>query len=68
MYLYPLYVEVYGGQFTEKEYNSTVKMLEHMSMTIRKTANTKHHLKEREQALQYLDEAQKSLLKTVVKG
>ena len=42
MYLYPSYIEVYGGQFTEKEYNNTVKMLENMSMTIRKTAYTKH--------------------------
>lgn len=68
MYLYPSYIEVYGGQFTEKEYNNTVKMLENMSMTIRKTAYSKHHLKEREQAIKHLEKAQKRLLKTVIKG
>ncbi len=68
MYLYPSYIEVYGGQFTEKEYNNTVKMLENMSMTIRKTAYSKHHLKEREQAIKHLEKAQKGLLKTVIKG
>ncbi len=68
MYLYPSYIEVYGRQFTEKEYNNTVKMLENMSITIRKTAYTKHHLKEREQAIKYLEEAQKLLFKTVIKG
>ncbi|MCI8922869.1 MAG: hypothetical protein HFI45_02550 [Lachnospiraceae bacterium] len=67
MYRYPLYIEVYGGQFTEKEYNNTVKMLENMSITLRKTAHTKHHLKEREQAIKYLEKAQKLLLKTVIK-
>ena len=62
------YIEVYGGQFAEKEYNNTVKMLENMSITIRKTAYAKHHLKEREQAIKYLEEAKELLLKTVIKG
>ena len=68
MYLYPSYIEAYGGQFTKKEYNNMIKMLENMSMTIRKTAYTKHHLKEWEQAIKYLEEAQKLLFKTVIKG
>ena len=44
------------------------KMLENMSVTIRKTAYTKHHLKEWEQAIKYLEEAKELLLKTVIKG
>ena len=39
-----------------------------MSVTIRKTAYTKHHLKEWEQAIKYLEEAKELLLKTVIKG
>lgn len=68
MDLYLSYIEVYGEQFTERDYNNTVKMLENMSLTIRKTAYTKHHLEEREQAIKYLAKAQKLLLRAVIKG
>lgn len=68
MDLYLSYIETYGGQFTETEYNNTVKMLENMRMTIRKTAHTRYHLREREQAIKYLEAAQKLLLRTVIKG